>query len=150
MAIAAGSSHGLALRSDGTAVAWGDNYYGQATVPVGLSNVVAIAAGSYHSVALRNDGTLVAWGDNSYGQTNQPAGLTFVVDLAAGGTYTLVSVENRAPSATALTIYAARGVDRVIALAGADPENDLLTFKVMTLPAAGALYQFANGYEERL
>jgi alpha-tubulin suppressor-like RCC1 family protein/sugar lactone lactonase YvrE len=145
VAITAGVSHGLALRGDGTVAAWGNNSYGQATVPVGLSNVVAIAAGSYHSLALRNDGTIVAWGDNYYGQTNQPAGLTFVVDLAAGETYTLVSVENRAPSATPQTVYAARGVDRIITLAGADPENDLLTFKVMTLPATGALYQFASG-----
>jgi alpha-tubulin suppressor-like RCC1 family protein len=145
VAIAAGSSHGLALRGDGTVAAWGDNYYGQTTVPAGLSNVVAIAAGLYHSLALRNDGTLVAWGDNSYGQTNQPAGLTFVVDLAAGETHTLVSVENRAPSATPQTAYATRGLDRIVTLTGADPENDPLLFTISALPATGELYQYAGG-----
>ncbi len=33
--------------------AWGNNFYGQTTIPVGLSNVVAIAAGGYHGLALR-------------------------------------------------------------------------------------------------
>ena len=36
----------------GTVVAWGNNLYGQTTVPAGLSGVMAIAAGSYHTVAL--------------------------------------------------------------------------------------------------
>jgi alpha-tubulin suppressor-like RCC1 family protein len=38
-------SHSLALRGDGTVVAWGDDEYGQAAVPAGLSGVTAIAAG---------------------------------------------------------------------------------------------------------
>jgi hypothetical protein len=49
-AIAAGTNHSLALKSDGTVVAWGDNDSGQATVPAGLSGVVAIAAGYEHSL----------------------------------------------------------------------------------------------------
>ena len=60
--IAAGAYHNLALKNDGTVVAWGENCYGQATVPAGLSGVVAIAAGALHSLALKNDGTVVAWG----------------------------------------------------------------------------------------
>src|ERR1017187_662521 len=67
-ALAAGYLHSLALKSDSTVVAWGDNYYGQCIVPVGLSNIIAIAAGEYHSLALKSDGTVVAWGDNYYGQ----------------------------------------------------------------------------------
>jgi len=42
---AAAGGHNLALKSDGTVVAWGDNSSGEATVPSGLSGVVAIAAG---------------------------------------------------------------------------------------------------------
>jgi alpha-tubulin suppressor-like RCC1 family protein len=42
-------------------LAWGDNDYGQTTLPVAAQNgLTAIAAGSYHSVALKNDGTVVA------------------------------------------------------------------------------------------
>ncbi len=31
--------HSVALKSDGTVLAWGYNFYGQASVPTGLSNV---------------------------------------------------------------------------------------------------------------
>lgn len=61
VAIAAGSAHALALRSDGTIAAWGDNYFGQLAVPplpAGLA-YTAVAAGSTHSVALRSDGQVV-------------------------------------------------------------------------------------------
>jgi hypothetical protein len=52
-AIAAGQYHTVALKSDGTVVAWGDNYYGQTNVPVAAqSGVTAIAAGGYHTVAI--------------------------------------------------------------------------------------------------
>ena len=52
VAIAAGIFHNLALKNNGTVVAWGDNSRGQTNVPTGLSNVVAVAAGDYHSLAL--------------------------------------------------------------------------------------------------
>lgn len=51
--IATGNAHNLALRSDGTVVAWGDNSSNQTNVPAGLSNVVAIAAGQETSLALK-------------------------------------------------------------------------------------------------
>ena len=84
VAIAAGDDHSLALKADGTVVGWGDNFYGEITIPAGLTNVVAIAAGGYHSLALKADGTVVGWGDNNYGEINIPAGLTNVVAIAAG------------------------------------------------------------------
>jgi alpha-tubulin suppressor-like RCC1 family protein len=91
VALAAGgntdSGHSLALCSDGTVAAWGDNEYGdlgdnttaQHLVPVAVNTasgvsalygktVVAIAAGWYHSLALCSDGTVAAWGYNQYGQ----------------------------------------------------------------------------------
>ena len=89
VAVAAGASHSLALRADGTVAAWGDNSAGQTTVPVGLSNVVAVAAGGYHSLALRTDGTVAAWGYNGSGQTTVPVGLSNVVAVAAGGSHSL-------------------------------------------------------------
>jgi alpha-tubulin suppressor-like RCC1 family protein len=96
VAIAAGgdfwvtdSAHSLALKSDGTVVAWGCDLDGQVTVPAGLSGVTRIAAGRAHSLALKGDGTVVAWGCNLHGQCVVPAGLGGVVDIAAGGFYSM-------------------------------------------------------------
>ena len=88
-AIAAGGDHNLALKSDGTVVAWGWNAFGQAAVPADLANVIAVAAGSAHSLALKSDGTVVAWGWNYFGQAAVPAGLAHVVAIAAGGDHSL-------------------------------------------------------------
>ncbi|WP_198286988.1 hypothetical protein [Frankia sp. QA3] len=82
LAARADGASGYALRSDGTAWAWGYNRDGElgnnsiinSTVPVpvstatGLSGVSAIAGGGRSGYALRSDGTAWAWGDNLYGQ----------------------------------------------------------------------------------
>lgn len=68
-----GGYHQLALKGDGSVVAWGDNGQGQTTVPASaLTGVVAVAAGRFHSVALRADRTLVFWG-RGYTNTGLPA-----------------------------------------------------------------------------
>jgi hypothetical protein len=54
-AIAAGTFHSLALKGDGTVVAWGcaaAAAFGQCRMPSGLAGVTAIAAGTFHSLAL--------------------------------------------------------------------------------------------------
>jgi uncharacterized delta-60 repeat protein len=89
VAVAAGWAHTVALKADGTVVAWGYNYYGQTNVPAGLGGVGDIAAGGLHTVALKGDGTVVAWGYNTYGQATVPSGLTGVVAVAAGWAETL-------------------------------------------------------------
>jgi hypothetical protein len=89
IAIAGGGDHNLALKGDGTVVAWGYNYSGQCNVPAGLSNVIALAGGGYHSLALKNDGTVVAWGWNQYGQCSVPAGLNHVASISAGNLHSL-------------------------------------------------------------
>ena len=77
--VSVGDSHALALRSDGTVLAWGSDTYGQlglgralmSSLPVrvsGLSGVKAIAGGQHHSLAVRQDGTVWAWGANDHGQ----------------------------------------------------------------------------------
>ena len=84
VSVAAGDAHALALKNDGTVVAWGANDYGQSTVPVGLGGIVAISGGAEHSLALRADGTVVAWGRNDYGQTTVPPSLSSVIAISAG------------------------------------------------------------------
>ncbi len=80
VAVAAGQEHSLALKANGTVLAWGNDTGGQlgdnATLedkptPVvvsGASNIIAISAGYYFSLALKSDGTMLAWGNNSRGQ----------------------------------------------------------------------------------
>ena len=101
MAIACGYLFSLALQTNGTVVAVGDDAYGQTAVPANLSNVVAVACGWYHCLALKNDGTVVSWGTSTnpaiiaqnnnidYGQSLVPAGLTNVVAIAGGGWHSL-------------------------------------------------------------
>lgn len=85
-AIAAANAHALALLSDGTVMAWGNNNYGQlgngkggmekltgenGTAPKavpGLSGVIAIAAGGGSDYALLSNHTVMAWGQNGAGQ----------------------------------------------------------------------------------
>jgi alpha-tubulin suppressor-like RCC1 family protein len=114
IAVSAGEQHSLALKHDGTVLAWGSNQQGQfglvVTTPAnsatpqlvpGLSNIVAIHAGTAHSLALRSDGLVFGWGDNTYGQLgNPPAGgplvgptlvgnLTGVVAISAGTNHSM-------------------------------------------------------------
>ncbi|MDH7480616.1 MAG: hypothetical protein QHH26_01405 [Armatimonadota bacterium] len=48
-----GGDHSLALRKDGSVVAWGNNDDGQCDVPKPNKDFVAIAAGTAHSLAIR-------------------------------------------------------------------------------------------------
>ena len=78
--ISAGSSHTVAIKSDGTLWAWGRNIYGElgegtttsSLVPIQESTAAtdwsSVSAGWSHTVALKSDGTLWAWGLNSNGQ----------------------------------------------------------------------------------
>jgi alpha-tubulin suppressor-like RCC1 family protein len=84
VAVSAGESHSLALKADGSVVAWGGTYAGQSTVPEGLSGVVAISTGGEHSLALKADGSMIAWGANYSDQISVPAGLSGVVAISAG------------------------------------------------------------------
>lgn len=83
IALAAGQIHSLALKNDGTVVAWRYDSI-RTNVPLDLTNAVAISAGDSGSLALRADGTIAAWGYNNRGQTNIPPDLTNVVAVAAG------------------------------------------------------------------
>src|SRR5258708_28859359 len=67
-AIAAGQNHSLALQSDGTVIAWGDNSYGQSTVPPNLTGVIAIAAGYCHNLALQTGGAVCGGGGQVLGR----------------------------------------------------------------------------------
>ncbi len=103
--ISAGSQFMLALRADGSVLAWGQNDSGQlgdgtttqhltpVTIPR-LTSPASLAAGATHSLALKSDGTVLAWGSNGFGQLGDgtlAARSSPVVPLHEGGTGNLAS-----------------------------------------------------------
>jgi alpha-tubulin suppressor-like RCC1 family protein len=72
--------------------------YGQAMVPLDLTNVLGIAAGGLFTLALNTEGTVAAWGSyfNPPTTTNMlvPAGLTNVEVIAAGHDHALAIRSN--------------------------------------------------------
>ncbi|MCX5977325.1 MAG: fibronectin type III domain-containing protein [Coprothermobacterota bacterium] len=113
VALVAGWGYTLALKSDGTVWAWGENSNGQLglgdtthrSIPVQVtslgSNVTALTAGGWHTLVMKEDGTVWAWGNNGSGQLGlgdttdrlSPVQVTAlgsnVTALAAGGDHTL-------------------------------------------------------------
>jgi alpha-tubulin suppressor-like RCC1 family protein len=79
VSVSVGTNYSLALASNGSVFAWGQNNYGQLgdgtttnrLLPVqipSLNGIVAISAGATHALALRFDGKVYAWGRNHLGQ----------------------------------------------------------------------------------
>lgn len=118
-AIAAGYLYSLAIRNDGSLMAWGNN--AQADLGTGDSKAVylvptkigdgyspdadALSASKfsvlgnttiyYHSLALKSDGSLWAWGDNFFGQlgdgTQTPSSVPEQILAGSGYAFTAVS-----------------------------------------------------------
>lgn len=96
--ISAGSSHAIAIKSNGTLWAWGRNNYGQlgdnsttdSNIPIQIgsdTDWAYISAGDNYNLVLKSNGTLWAWGDNTNGQLgngNSGAGNMVLVPTQIG------------------------------------------------------------------
>ncbi|GMU65359.1 MAG: hypothetical protein AMXMBFR36_16330 [Acidobacteriota bacterium] len=112
VSVAVSNRHTLAVRDDGTVLAWGANGYGQLgdgtltsrsvpSVVPNLDGIVAVAAGIDHSLALASDGTLWGWGRNDSQQlgdgttVNRPTPVTSLtpplVQITAGWNFSLAT-----------------------------------------------------------
>jgi alpha-tubulin suppressor-like RCC1 family protein len=96
--VAAGSSHTLAIKTDGTLWTWGGNSYGAlgintqtnrntpVTTFAGGTNWKQVFAGGFHTAAIKTDGTLWTWGSNygKLGDNTSPTKLTPVTTFTGG------------------------------------------------------------------
>ncbi len=91
IAVAGGGWHSLALKADGSVIAWGGYTLGPSPNPTPpRKDFVAIAAGWLHSLGLTRDGNVIAWGGNDRGQSTVPAAIQGqVVAIAADGYHSL-------------------------------------------------------------
>lgn len=85
-------NHIVAVLSDGTIQAWGDNSSGQCDVPTPPpgTHYVEVRAGNSFTVARLSDGNVLAWGYNAQGECDVPPlppGLSYVqIDTGDGAT----------------------------------------------------------------
>lgn len=86
--VACGTSHSIAIQSNGELVAWGGNDFGQLRVPKPpAGHFFSRISASDHNLALVYDGALLAWGRNDSGQCDVPLlprGVTWTA-ISAGG-----------------------------------------------------------------
>jgi alpha-tubulin suppressor-like RCC1 family protein len=113
IAVVAGGTHSLFIKSDGSLWGMGDNSRGQlgngttnnSGLPIQIvaSNVVAVAAGAYHNLFIKSDGSLWGMGANDSGQLGD-------------GTYTdsLVPEEIVPPPPPTITSIVVSGPDVVV------------------------------------
>lgn len=85
--VSTGYSHTVGLLNNGSAIAVGNNLYGQCDVSQ-WTDIAAVSAGYYHTVGLLKDGTVVAAGHNNYGQCDVSE-WTDVVAVSAGTSHTV-------------------------------------------------------------
>jgi alpha-tubulin suppressor-like RCC1 family protein len=70
---------------------WGDNDWGETSIPSGLAGVLQVSAGkNYSALALKRDGTVASWGYSYAFQLQVPAGLSSVVAVSAGYSHAAV------------------------------------------------------------
>jgi len=122
VAVATSATHAIGLRANGSVVGVGGaNFFGENTVPLGLSGVAGVAAGEFFSAAVLNNGQVVVWGTDANGVLQIPATATNIVSIKAAATHlvalradgTVIAWGNAADGRTSVPA----GLSRVIKIA---------------------------------
>jgi alpha-tubulin suppressor-like RCC1 family protein len=119
VAVTGGSAHSLALRGDGSVLAWGSQDHGQIgngvfdpnyqlpfappTVVEGVTGAVAVEATDRTSYAVRADGTVLAWGDGELGQLGNGTRQSVATPVPVSGLSGVMSLSARSSLVVAAT-----------------------------------------------
>lgn len=129
--LAAGSTHVLALKPDGTVAGWGAAP--TATIPNGLDHVARLATSSQIALALKDDGSVVSWGYSPYPPVST---LWDVVDVDAGE-YAVIALRANGLVAPNLLDNSAPQPGDVVAVAAG-------SYFYLTLDSRGQVRAFGN------
>ena len=144
-AITTMASLNLGLKGDGTVVDWGATFSIDIPKPPNLTNIVGIATGTTYYEVLNASGIVQGWG-RAQDVTNIPPGLSNVIAIASGD-YHRVGLASVDLPPIALPRFVSGGVNTAfpISLTAFDPNGDLLSFRITSLPTNGVLYQYQPG-----
>jgi hypothetical protein len=136
----------LGLRSNGTVVEWGPNFYLDIPKPNNLTNVVGIVTGYGYAEVLHVDGTLSGWG-RGQDATNIPLSLSNVVAFASGDYHRVgLTPVNLPPTTRSFTYSRGMNLSVTPGLGVFDANGDPIVTRITALPLKGTLYQYtANG-----
>lgn len=147
VAISAKEFTDMALLSNGSVVSWNVNN-GQWTEyrqpSAGPDRVIAIANGALSGLFLQANGTVYPWGSNSIASATVPAGLAQVAAVTADYGHYEVLTFNTPPQLRPRPWSVSMNGDRIIPAPCVDPNGDPLTFKIVSLPERGQLYQYTS------
>jgi len=91
VSIATNARHSLGITRSGSVVGWGDNSFGQMSIP-DIEDALQVVVGYSYSAALRSDGRVVEWGSHTaaVGEfIEMPDNLPRIVSLTSGLTHVL-------------------------------------------------------------
>ncbi|ASV44457.1 hypothetical protein PBI_SCTP2_442 [Salicola phage SCTP-2] len=142
--ISTGDFHSLALLSDRTLYAWGDNSWGQTIIPQNLGNIVQIDSGSGHNIVLLSNGSIKCWGKNNHGECNVPEDFKDIIQVCAGNDFSAAlrtngKVEIWGAENNTSNIKQVKDIDNVVQISSMG-----CSYHIVALTSDGIVHCFGN------
>lgn len=160
--IAAGDSHVIAIKSDGTLWAWGKNTYGQLgdgteiskTFPTLVSSETTwkmVAAGFDHSIGLKSDGSVWIWGGTFTSHNSTPQQIASPLRFSAiwGRSDDFMAVDTAGHAWGYLDLSQSSTSKGFLKFDDTHIWNSLpATSSLLGLRADGSLWEFSGNYDD--